>query len=79
MTYQWPWAKLASGILGITLGGALLGGCVVRTQPARSRTVVVHDRPPPPPARTVIVRERPPPADTIIIRDRRPPPRRDRW
>jgi hypothetical protein len=78
MNYNWPWAKLASGILGITLGGALLGGCVVRTQPARTRTVVVHERPPPP-ARTVIVRERPPPADTIIIRDRRPPPRRDRW
>ncbi len=68
-------ALFASGLLALSLAGTLLGGCVVRSEPARPRTVVVHDHPPP--ARTVIVRERPPPRETVIIRDRdRRPPRR---
>ena len=51
-----------AGLSALALAGALLGGCVVRTQPTRTRTVVVH--------------ERPPPTETVIIHDRRPPPRR---
>jgi hypothetical protein len=65
-----------AGLSLLALAGTLLGGCVVRTQPERTRTVVVHDDRPPP-ARTVIVHDRrPPPAQTVIIQDRRPPPRR---
>lgn len=66
-----------AGLSLLMLAGTLLGGCVVRTQPERTRTVVVHDDRPPPP-RTVIVRDRrPPPAQTVIIHDHdRRPPRR---